>query len=198
MVGIAHRSDAVDVVARVEPLADGLLQEVEQLVAGPRRGQVDLAVTDGEREPPDRRPGGCDHDALGQVHAVVHVAEGLVRLERRELGAVSCVDALVAEVARNLEDAFVAADHQALQEEFRGDAQAQVDVERVGMGPERPGDGTTGQALEDGRLDLDEPLLGHRRPQRGERLEPDVEDTPRVRVGQEIDLALGGTACPRR
>ena len=47
-----------------------------------------------------------------------------------------------------------------------------------------------GQALEDGRLDLDETLVGHRRPQRGQRLEPDVEDAPRVRVGQQVDLAL--------
>ena len=120
------------------------------------------------------------HDeALGEVHPVGDVAERPVGLERGELRAVAGVDALVAEVPGDLEDPLVAADDQALEVELGGDAQAQVDVERVGMGQERPGQRPAGLGLEDRGVHLDE-ALGHQLPaQGGDGPEPDVED-PRL------------------
>ena len=109
-----------------------------------------------------------DDEALGQVHAVVDVAEGPVGLEGGELGAVAGVDALVAEVAGDLEDPLVAPDHQALQVELGGDPQAEVDVEGVGVGHERSGQRPAGLGLEDRGVDLDE-VLGHQLPARGRR-----------------------------
>ena len=66
------------------------------------------------------------------------------------------IHALVAEVPVDLEDALDAADHSALEEELRRDAQVQVDVQRVGAGDKRTCRGTTVQRLQHRRLNLDE------------------------------------------
>ena len=143
------------------------------------------------------------HDqALGQVHAVVDVAEGPVGLEGGELRAVAGVDSLVAEVAGDLEDPLVASDHQPLQIELGGDAQAEVDVEGVGVGHERPGQCPAGLGLEDRGVHFDE-VLGHQLPaEGGDGLEPGIEHRPALGVGQQVDLPLpvagvgGGQAVP--
>ena len=100
------------------------------------------------------------------------------------------VDPFVAEVPGDLEDPLVAPDDEPLQIELRGDAQAEVDVERVGMGEERAGQRPTGLRLQDRRVDLHEPVGGQQGTHGGDGLEPDVEDPAAVRVGQEVDLTL--------
>ena len=144
---------------------DRLLEPVEQLPPRPRRGEVDGPAADGEGQPAGGRPGGLHDQPLGQVHPVGDVAEGPVGLEGGELRAVPGVDALVAEVAGDLEDPLVAPHHQALEVELGGDAQAEVDVEGVGVGHERPGQGAAGLGLEDRGVHLDE-VLGHQLPRR--------------------------------
>ena len=79
-----------------------------------------------------------DEHLLGEIHQVLVRRVGLIELEHRELGEVGGVDALVAEVATDLEHALEAADHQPLQVELGGDAKEQVEVERVVMRHEGP------------------------------------------------------------
>src|SRR5690606_15356876 len=88
-------------------------------------------------------------------HAAV-VAVGLIDLEHGELGVVAARDALVAEVAADLEDAVIAADEHALEVEFERNAQHEIGVEGVVMRLERTGRRAAGDALKDGRLDFEE------------------------------------------
>ena len=93
---------------------------------------------------------------LGEVHQVVIVGVGLVELEHGELGIVARGDALVAEVAVDLIDAVHAADQQALEVELGGDAQEEIDVERVVVGGERPRGRASGDGLHHRSFHFDE------------------------------------------
>ena len=68
----------------------------------------------------------------------------------------SGVDALVAEVAVDLEDLLDTADDATLEEQFRRDTQVQVDVEGVGVRDERASCRAAVQRLQHRRLDLEE------------------------------------------
>jgi hypothetical protein len=73
---------------------------------------------------------GLEH-FLDHVH-VVHVVEvGRVALHHGELGIVRAIDALVAEILRELEHALETSHEETLQVELVGDAQIQRHVERV-------------------------------------------------------------------
>ena len=112
--------------------------------------------TSGPRRSP---PAHAADDVLGQVHHRVVVAVRLVDLHHREFGVVARADALVAEVAVDLEHPLHAADEQPLEVEFRRDAQVEVHVERVVVRDERPGRGAAGDRLHHRRLDLEESAL---------------------------------------
>ena len=92
---------------------------------------------------------------LGELHHPEVVLVGHVNLHARELGVVRAVHALVAEVLAELVDAVESADDQFLEVKFRGDAQVEVDVERVVVGDERTRRCAAGDGLEDRGLDLD-------------------------------------------
>ncbi len=74
------------------------------------------------------------------------------------------IRALVAEVAIQLEDLVETADDAALEEQFRRDTQVEIRVQGIGMGDERPRGGATGQRLQHGGLDLEEPAALEGRP----------------------------------
>ena len=88
---------------------------------------------------------------------------------------------LVAVDPADLEDPLHAADQEPLQVQLGGDPQEQVDVERVVMSDERPGRRAAGDGLHRGRLDLDEPFLGHGLAERGDDLRPAQEGRPATR-----------------
>ena len=64
------------------------------------------------------------------------------------------VDTLVAEVTGDLEHALQSTNHKSLEVELRCDTEAEVRVERIGMGHKRPGDRTPRLRLKNGSLDL--------------------------------------------
>ena len=99
--------------------------------------------------------GYVDDELFGEAHEIVVVGVGLVELEHGELGVVAGADAFVAEVAVDLEDAVEAADDEALEVELGGDAEEEVDVERVVVGDEGPGGGSAGDGLHHGGFDFD-------------------------------------------
>ena len=143
---------------------------------------VVLAVERGARRGDDER--------LGELHHVVVVGERLVRLERRELGVVGGVDALVAPDAPDLEDPLEAADDQPLQVQLGGDAQVEVEIERVVVRDERARGGATELGAQRRRLHLDEAALFEEPSDRGHRREPDLEHPPRLGVHDQVDVAL--------
>ena len=83
------RSSSIGMVG-CDRAAEPLLEHAEQRSPGPRPGQVDLDVA-GRRSRTATGGGTAgrrQHQRLGQVHAVVQVAEGAVGLEGGELRAV--------------------------------------------------------------------------------------------------------------
>ena len=99
---------------------------------------------------------GLLHEFLDQLADGIIGAVGLVGLDHSELGGVGGVDALVAEVAVDLEHTVDAADQAALEEQFRGDAQVQIQVEGVHVRGERTGGRATVQGLQHRGFDLEE------------------------------------------
>ena len=116
----------------------------------PRRGEVEVATAVGELGRAAHLVARCDDQLLGEGHDVAVVGVGLVELEHRELGVVAGRDALVAEHPADLEHPLEAADHQPLEVQLGGDAQEQVQVERVVVGDERLGRGPARDRVEDG------------------------------------------------
>src|SRR6185503_1600151 len=82
---------------------------------------------------------------LAEIHHVVHVSVGPVKLEHRELRIVSCRDALVAKVAIELKNFFEAADEQTFQIQLGRNARVEIDVERIVMCLERTRRGAGGE-----------------------------------------------------
>ncbi len=105
------------------------------------------------------------------------------------------VDALVAEVPRDLVDALQPADDQPLEVELRRDAQIQVAVQRVVMRHEGARGGAAVQRLQDRCLDLDEAVAVQELAHRGEHAGARDEDRElHVAVGDQVQIALA-VAC---
>ena len=189
-MGVADLAQVRGRHGRMHPLAEPLLEHVEEVAARPGRRQVDALACEVELEPAGGTAGGRHDQVLGKVHPVAEVGEGAVRLERGELRAVPGVDPFVTEVAGYFEHSLVASDHQPLEVELRRDAQAELGVQRVGVGEERTGQGPSCLRLQDGGLDLHEALRLKPVPQDGQRPEADVEDAPAFLVGQQVNLPL--------
>ena len=134
--------------------ADVLAEQVGVRRPLPRRREVDRLVAARQLPAAAERIDAGDDQALGQVHHGAVVAVRLVQLQHREFGVVLGADALVAEDPADLVDLLDAADQQPLQVQFQGDAQEQVDVERVVVRDERPRRGAAGDGVQRRRLDL--------------------------------------------
>ena len=104
-------------------------------------------------------------ELLGEVHQRVVGGVRHVELEHRELGVVPGADAFVAVAAPDLVDPLEAAHEQALQVEFRRDAQVEAEVEGVVVGGERPRSGAADHRVQRRGLDLDEALRVEERPE---------------------------------
>ena len=85
---------------------------------------------------------------FGKIHQVTEVAVGLVELQHREFRVVMRGDPLVAEDAAQLVDPREPADDEPLEVELERDPQVEIDVERVVVGRERPGQGSAGDRLQ--------------------------------------------------
>ena len=99
-------------------------------------------------------------------------------------------EAFIAEVAVDFVDALQAAHHQPLEVKLRGDAQVEVDVERVVVGDERPRRGAPVDRLHHGGFHFDEAAGLELPAQRGNDLGAGDEDLAHVGVGDQVEIAL--------
>ena len=139
-----------------------------------------------------------DEHLLGHGHQLLVVAVGLVELEHRELGVVLRRDPLVPEVAVDLVDPLDAADRQPLQIQLRRDAQEQLHVERVVMRHERPRQRAAGDRLHHRRLDFEVAARVQEAADRRQHPAADLEHPARVRVDDQIEIALAVARSRRR
>ncbi len=97
---------------------------------------------------------------------------------------------LVAEVAVEFVDAVHAADEEALEVEFRRDAQEELHVERVVVRDERLRRGAPRDGVHHRRLHLQEPARIEELPQKPDDLHPRLEDLHHVRVRGQVRISL--------
>ena len=144
----------------------------------------------GSSSPPATSLRDLGQHLLGHPHQVLVVHVRLVELEHRELGVVLGRDPLIPEVTIDLVDAFEPADGQPLEVQLGRDAQEQVDVERVVMRDERPGQRAAGDRLHHRRLDLEEAARVQEPADAGDHARARLEHPPRLRIDDEIEVAL--------
>ena len=153
------------------------------LITCPRRGVLDL---EGSRDVAAKR----GHEVPDQRHHAAVVGVGLVDLQHRELRVVLPRDALVAEIAPDLEHAVEAAHEQALQVELERNAQEEVAAERVVVRRERLRRGPARHGLQDRGLDLDELPRLEEPPDRGHDPAAQQQPAARLRVDDHVQVAL--------
>ena len=100
------------------------------------------------------------------------------------------VHTLVAEVLAELVHAVESADDQLLEVKLRGDAQVEVDVERVVVGDERTGRSAAGNRLQDRSLDLDVAFRVEELAHRGHDLGAAHERVLHLRVDDQVEIPL--------
>ncbi len=100
------------------------------------------------------------------------------------------IDTFVAKVPIQLENPVKTTDDAAFEEQFRRNPQVQINVERIGMGDERPRRRAAGQRLQHRRLDFEEAAPFQRGTNRPHHRDPLPRDTARLRAHDEIDVAL--------
>ncbi len=138
----------------------------------------------------ERRLSDVRDELLQPLGRIVVVGVRLVPLDHRELGVVLERDAFVPEVLAELVDALDPADDEPLQVELRRDPQVQVAVEVVVVRNEGPRQRAAVDRLEDGRLDLDEPLAVKPAPRFGDHLGARDEAVANLRVCDQVLLAV--------
>jgi hypothetical protein len=112
--------EPVDVVQLLEAVAGVVVVDgADDGQPGEGLGQVERAALVLEHLGAQRLARRVAQQALGEVHQAAVVRVGLVELHHGEFGVVARAEALVAEVAVDLEHLLEAADHQALEVQLR-------------------------------------------------------------------------------
>ena len=155
-----------------------------------RRFQRDRLLAPRQLGRPEDLPRGAREELLRERHLVARVGVRRVELEHRELGVVLGRDALVPEVPVDLVDLREAAHDEALQVQLRGDAQEEVEVERVVVRHERARGRAARERLHHRRLHLDEAARVEEAADEPHDLRPDLERPARLRRDDEVDVAL--------
>ncbi|MPM71178.1 hypothetical protein SDC9_118141 [bioreactor metagenome] len=159
-------------------------------------GQLQRAIriTQRQHRAPVHGDGGILDDPLGEQPHIDVVGQRLVGLHHGELRIVGVVDALVAEVASDLEDRAHAGHQQPFQGQFGRDAQHQIGVVGVDVRAEgtssRPAVGGT----QNRRLDLGESLVQQGLPHRRDAPAAGQQQIELGRIDEQIERAV---ACPR-
>ena len=139
---------------RHEVNADIFLDSLRHRKTLPAGGQVNILLLPSALICAENAQRGAGQQILEQVHHVVEVGIGLIKLNGRELWVVLCVHALVAEDAADLIHTLDTAHDEALEVELGGDAQIHIDIQRIVVGYKRSGRRAAGNGVENGRLDL--------------------------------------------
>ena len=118
----------------------------------PGRRQVDFLVDIGNLHRAVQLHGQLGYHFFRNLDDVFQIAVGLVQFYRRKFRVVARVDAFVAEAAVHFIDSFQTADEQALQVQFRRNAQVNIHVEGVVVGLEGTGSRAAGNRVQHRRF----------------------------------------------
>ena len=127
---------------------------------------------------------------FGECDQVLVVRIRDIELQHGELGIMDRRNAFVSEVPINLKHAGEPSDDQALEIEFRRDAQVEIHTEGIMVCDERLGRGASGNGMHHGGLDLKKPTFDQKRSDAGNDTAPGRKDLVDLRIGDQIDIAL--------
>ena len=129
---------------------------------------------------------------MSSVRAIMsrEVAVRPVDLHHRELGVVVGVHRLVPEVPGDLEDLLESPDHEPFQVELGSDPEEEFLVEEVVVGGERAGVCPAVDRLEDGGLELEEPVVVEVPADEGDDPAPVPEGLPALLVHDQVHVPL--------
>ena len=122
--------------------------------AGPRAFHVDLLAQIGDLQRAADFLGDVDVQLLHQIHDLVIVGIGLIKLDGGKFGIVTGVHALVAEDTAHLVHLVKAAHNEPLQVQLGLNTQVHGDVQRVVVGDEGAGVGADLDGLQNGSVHL--------------------------------------------
>ena len=125
-----------------------------------------------------------------QLHQVMVVRVGLVKLKHREFGIVPRRDPFIAEIAIDLVDAIEAADHQPLEIKLWGDAQIEVEIKSVVVSRERLRGRAARDRLHHRGFNFDVASFIEELPQRPQYPCPLYEHFAHVDIHEQIDIPL--------
>ena len=156
------------------------------------RAEVDVPALPGQVGAPERRPRGFAQHVLGEIHDFLIARIRLIQLEHGELGVVPGRHAFVAEIPVDLVDALETADDQALEIQLGGNAQVELQIERVVMGHERSRRRPSRNHVHHRRLDFHEPARLGFQPLAHETDCPRTQGKRIARFGRDdqIDISL--------
>ncbi len=129
-------------------------------------------------------------DIFGKAHHVVEVVVHPVDLHHGELRVVVGIHTLVPEVPGDLKDLLESSHNETFEVEFGSNPQEEFLVEEVVVGGERTGICTPVHRLENGGLELQEPVVIEEPADQGYNPAPVPECLPALLVGDEIDVPL--------
>lgn len=130
------------------------------------------------------------HQALREIHDIIHVRIGHVELADRELGIMRQVDPFVPEDTANLVNAVQAPYDELLEVQLGRNAEVQVEVEVVVVRDERLGRRAARDHARHGRLDLEEPEAVEVPADVVDDLVACDEDAPRVFGEYQVEVSL--------
>ena len=175
----------------------GLGQLRVVLEDGVIHGQANEGLAKVEHLVAVRHVGGAQHrlrqlteQLFGQVHVVAVVRVGLIELEHGEFRVVAGRDALVAEVAVDLEDLLKATHNQTLEVQLRRDTQEHRHIQRVVVGFKGFGRCATRDGLQHRGFNFEEAAVVEKAANVRNHLRTNAEGVARFFVDDQINIAL--------
>ena len=126
-----------------------------------RLGQINRFAVIGQQQGADSFLGCIANQAFGELHQVLVVPIGRVKLHHGEFGVVTHRNTFIAEISVDLEHPLKPTDQQALPVQLWRNAQKHFLVQRIVVGSERPGIRATWDGVQHGRFDFQEAVLHH-------------------------------------
>ena len=161
-----------------------------QSQAFPGGGQIDLfaAVADFQAAADILRH--MTDELFGVIHQVVIGGIGPVKFHHGKFGVVLNGDALVAEVAVDLEHAIKAADNQALEIKFRRNPQKKIHIQGIVMGHKRPCRCAARHRMHHGCFNFKIVVIQHVLPNKADNAAALAKQIPDFGIGDQVEITL--------
>ena len=153
-------------------------------------GQVNRFAVVGQEQGAHGFFGGIAHQTFCELHQVLVIPVGRIKLHHGEFGVVPHRYTFIAKVAVDLKHPLKTADHQALQVQLGGNAQEHLLVQGIVVGAKRLGIGPTRDGVQHGRFNFQKAMAHHVLADAADRFAARHKAFARAFIGHQVDVAL--------